>query len=129
MKLELPLEKLLDHSAVPYYFDTHELNYYSCNPKSENPITVVIWYPSTDTPAGDISNGFENLGFSVIGVKQTIVFCSSPEGGNNQINFLLFLITLLRNSKSQEIFKLTSLSHIVNRVKVYRSHICPETVP
>jgi hypothetical protein len=36
---------------------------------------------------------------------------------------LLFLVTLTRNAKSQEIFKLNSLNHIIIKVELYRAQI------
>jgi hypothetical protein len=46
---------------------------------------------------------------------------SLPQVGGQSVNILLFLITLTRNQKSQEIFKLTSLSHIIKKVEAYRA--------
>jgi hypothetical protein len=45
----------------------------------------------------------------------------SPEGGSHSINLPLFLVILTRSPKSQEIFKLNSLCHIIIRVEAYRA--------
>jgi hypothetical protein len=45
----------------------------------------------------------------------------SPSDKSKTINFPLFLITLPRTTKSQEIFRLLSLCHIAIRVEAYRA--------
>jgi hypothetical protein len=45
----------------------------------------------------------------------------SPAGEATTVNFPLFLIALLRTSKSLEIFKLTSFRHIAIRVEAYKA--------
>jgi hypothetical protein len=57
-----------------------------------------------NTPAEYISDGLVSLGFHVISVKQMTATCQSPSYGSTTINLPLFLITLLRMAKSQEIF-------------------------
>jgi hypothetical protein len=81
---------------------------------------VVIRHLPIDTPAEDISNGLVDLGFDVISVKQMTTMRSS-ESGRRQINLPLFLITLIRNEKSQTIFKLNGLCHIAIRVEVFKA--------
>jgi hypothetical protein len=44
-----------------------------------------------------------------------------PQGGIQLINIPLFLVTLARNEQSTEIFKLTSISHVVIKVEAYRA--------
>jgi hypothetical protein len=58
-----------------------------------------------NTPAEDsISDGLESLCFDVISVKQVTAIRRSPSDGSTTINLPLFLITLLRTAKSQEMF-------------------------
>jgi hypothetical protein len=111
---------MADYSAIRTYFDSHKLNYFTFYAKSEKPIKAVIRHLPIDTPAEDISNGLVDLGFYVISVKQTTTTRSS-ESGRKQINPPLFLITLMRNEKSQTIFKLNGLCHIAIRVEAYKA--------
>jgi hypothetical protein len=110
-----------DYSAIRAYFDSNHLHYYTFQPKSENPIKAVIRQLPGDNPAEDISNGLQDLAFSNLSVKQITANRPSPEGGSDSINLPLFLVTLTRSPKSQEICKLKSLCHIVIRVEAYRA--------
>jgi hypothetical protein len=112
---------MADYSAIRAYFDSHQLHYYTFHLKSEKPITAVIRQLPGDTPAEDISNGLQDLDFTILSVKQITANRPSPEGGSHSINLPLFLVTLTRSSKSQEIFKLNSLCHIMIRVEAYRA--------
>jgi hypothetical protein len=58
-----------------------------------------------------------DLGFDIISVKQMSTNRRSPSEGTLTKNLLLFLITLSRTAKSQEIFRLTALYHIAIRVR------------
>jgi hypothetical protein len=61
-----------------------------------------------------------DLGFDVVSVKQMSSARRSPDG-SHPITLPLFLVTLPRTKKSQEIFKLSSLCHICLKVEAYRS--------
>jgi hypothetical protein len=63
-----------------------------------------------------------SLGFDVISVKQmtTTRRNPSPEGTSTAI-LPLFLITLPRAAKSQEIFRLNNLCHISIEVEAYKA--------
>jgi hypothetical protein len=113
--------EMADYSAIREYFDKNHLNYFTFHPKSQKPIKAVIRHLPIDTPAEDISNGLQDLGYSVLSVKQMTASRPSPEGGNYTLNLPLFLVTLPKDAKSPEIFKLTSLCHIVVRVEAYRT--------
>jgi hypothetical protein len=52
------------------YLEKNNLQYFTYSPKSEKPIKAVIRHLPRDTPAEDISNSLENLGFNVINVRQ-----------------------------------------------------------
>jgi hypothetical protein len=54
-------------------------------------------------------------------VKQMTANRPLPEGDSHTINLPLFLVTLTKSTKSQEIFKLNSLCHIVIRLEAYRA--------
>jgi hypothetical protein len=67
-----------------------------------------------------MSDGLVNLGFDVISVKQMTKTRRSPPVGSKTIYLPLFLITLQRSTKAQEMFPLRSLCHIAVRVEAYR---------
>jgi hypothetical protein len=112
---------MADFQIVKSHLDSHNLYYYSFFfPKSEKPIKVVICNLAQTTPAGDISDGLVSLGFDVLSVKQmTATRRSSPE--ESKVILPLFLVTLPRMAKSQEIFCLPSPCHIAIRVETYRA--------
>jgi hypothetical protein len=62
-----------------------------------------------------------DLAFDIISVKQMSTNRRSPSEGSLPQNLPLFLITLPRMEKSQEIFRLTALCHIAIRVEAYRA--------
>jgi hypothetical protein len=67
-----------------------------------------------------------NLGFDVLSVKQTTTTrLSSPDGKATTRNLPLFLITLPRTAKSQEIFHLLSLCHFSIKAEAYRAQTGP----
>jgi hypothetical protein len=112
---------MADFEAVKSYFTNNNLSYYSFFPKSQKPIKAVIRHLPPNTPAEDISDGLVNRGFDVISVKQMTSTRRSSSEGETTRNLPLFLITLPRTAKSQEIFKLPSLCHISISVEAYRA--------
>jgi hypothetical protein len=112
---------MADYVAIKRHFDHNQLSYFTFHPKCEKPIKAIIRHLPSDTPAEDISQELTALGFSVISVRQMTVSRSQPQGGTRFVNIALFLITLTRNQKLQEIFKLTSLSSIMIKVEAYRA--------
>jgi hypothetical protein len=67
--------------------------------------------------AKDISNRLENLGFNVINMRQVAATIAAPNGQAHVQTLPLFVVTLRRNVKSQEIFKLNILDHIIIKVE------------
>jgi hypothetical protein len=112
---------LADFHSVKSFFDQHNLSYFSFFPKSKKPIKAVIRHLPINTPAEDISDGLVNLGFDVISVKQMTTTRRSSPDDPKFINLPLFLITLPRSEKSQEIYRLPSLCHIAIKVEAYRA--------
>jgi hypothetical protein len=99
---------LADFHSVRSHFDGQHLAYYSFS-KSEKPIKAVIRHLPINTPAEDISDGLVSLVFDVVSAKQmTTTRRSSPEDPKIS-NLPLFLVTLPRTTKSQEIFRLPNL--------------------
>jgi hypothetical protein len=102
-------KSMTDFEAVKSYFSTHNLSFYSFFPKSLKPVKAVLRHLPLNTPAEAISEGQINVGFEVVSVKQMTTRRSPSEGTRN---LPLFLITLPRTAKFQDIFKLNSLCHI-----------------
>jgi hypothetical protein len=111
---------MADFQSVKSHFDSQNLSCYPF-PKSEKPIKAVIHHLPHNTPAEDISEGLLSLGSDVITVKQMTATRRSPPEESKIINLPLFLMTLPRATKSQEIFHLPSLCHIAIRVEAYRT--------
>jgi hypothetical protein len=95
--------EMADYSAIRAHFDSNNLHCYTYHLKSEKPIKAVIRHLPGDTPAEDISNGLQDLGFSVLSVNQLTATRPLPEGGSHTVNLPLFLITLSNTPKSQDI--------------------------
>jgi hypothetical protein len=97
------------------------LPYYTFHSKFQKPMKAVIRHLPLSTPADYISDGLVGLGFDVISVKQMSSTLRSSAEGTSHVNHPLFLITLPRTTKSQEIFKLTGLCHIAIKVEAYKA--------
>jgi hypothetical protein len=113
-------KEMSDFSAIRKHLDNNNLSYFTF-PKTEKPIKAVIRHLPSNTPAQDISDGLVDLGFDIISVKQMSTNRRSPSEGALRKNLPLFLITIPRTEKSQEIFRLTALCHIAIRVEAYRA--------
>jgi phage terminase large subunit-like protein len=74
------------------------------------------WYATCHTTP---RHGLVCLVFDVISVKKKTAIRRSPPEAPKNIKFPLFVITLPKAAKSQEIFRLPSLCHIAIRVEVY----------
>jgi hypothetical protein len=61
---------MADYSAIKSYLQKNNLHYFTFSPNSEKHVKEVICHFSPDMPAEDISNSLEELGFSVINVRQ-----------------------------------------------------------
>jgi hypothetical protein len=111
---------MVDYQAVKEHFNQNSLSYFTFYPKSEKPMKAVLRHLPSYTPAKDISNGLVDLGFYVVSVKQMSSARRSPEG-SKPVTLSLFLVTLPRTQKSQEIFKLSNLCYICIKVEAYKS--------
>jgi hypothetical protein len=94
---------MADFSAVKSYLKNNNLAYFTFYPKSLKSIKAVVRHLPLSIPAENISDGLVSLGFDVISVKQMTTTRRSPSEGSTTINMPLFLITLPRTAKSQEI--------------------------
>jgi hypothetical protein len=61
---------MADYSAMKSNLEKSNRHYFTFSSNSENPIKAVIPHPPADTPAEDIFNSLEGLGFDVINVRQ-----------------------------------------------------------
>jgi hypothetical protein len=114
-------KEMADFSAIRKHLDNNNLSYFTFFPKSEKPIKAVVHHLPSNTPAQDISDGLVDLGFDIISVKQMSASRLSTSEGSVPQNLPLFLITLPRTEKSQEILRLTALWHLAIRVEAYRA--------
>jgi hypothetical protein len=112
---------MADFLAVKSHFKGINLSIYTFFPKTEKPIKAVIRHLPLHTYAEDICDGLVSLGFDVVGVKQMTTTRRSPPEVYKTINLPLFLITLPRTAKSQQIFQLRSLCHILMKVEAYKA--------
>jgi hypothetical protein len=89
--IQVITKEMADYSAIRAYFDSNHLHHFTFHPKSEKPIKAVIRQLPGDTPAEDISNGLQDLGFSIPSMKQMTANRPSPEGGSHAVNLPPFL--------------------------------------
>ena len=114
------MKEMADFLLTRKFLEASKLPHFTFFPKAEKPIKAVIRHLPPNTPAEDISEGLTTLGFDVVSVKQMTSTRGSPSEERTVRNLPLFLITLSRSDKSQEIFRLTNLCHIAIRVEAYR---------
>jgi hypothetical protein len=112
---------LADFAAVKSHLETNNLPYFTFYPKYLKPFKAVIRHLPMNTPDEDISEGLMELDFDIISVKQITSNRRSQSEETPTKNLPLFLITLPRKAKSQEIFRLTALCHTAISVEAYRA--------
>jgi hypothetical protein len=108
----LALMRQLDASKIPDY---------TFHPKSVKLTKAIIRHLPGDTPAKDISDEILALGFNVTSVRLMTATQPEAEGGLQTHNIPLFLVTLARNEKGSEIFKLTNFGHVIIRFGTYKA--------
>jgi hypothetical protein len=59
-------KEMADYSAMKSHWEKNNLYYFTFSPNSGKPIKAVIRHLPTDTPAEDVSNELEDVGFNVI---------------------------------------------------------------
>jgi hypothetical protein len=112
---------MVDFQTIKSHLEETNLSFFTFYPKAEKPIKAVIRQLPQNTPASDICDGLVSLGFHLISVKQMTTTRWSPSKEPKSLNLPLFLVTLPRLAKSQEIFHLQSLCHIAITVEAYRA--------
>jgi hypothetical protein len=110
--------EMADYSAIRPHFDGRNLSYYTFHPKSDDPNKAVIRHLPINTPAEDICSGLTELGFSIMSARQLTANRRSREGYTQKLP--LFLVTLKKIAISTDIFKHTSLCHIIIKVEAYK---------
>jgi hypothetical protein len=98
---------MVDNLAMKSYLEVNKPQFFTLDPNSEKPIKAVIRHLPLETPAEDISNSLEGFGF-FIGLWQ---LTTNRRALNGQTHLEA------RNVKSQEIFKLNILNHIIITVE------------
>jgi hypothetical protein len=93
---------MANYSAMKSYLEKNNVHYFTFSPNSEKPIKAVIHHIPLDTPVENISNSLEDLGFNVINMRQMTATRTAPNGKTHVKSVPLFLVTLIRNTKSQE---------------------------
>jgi hypothetical protein len=114
-------KEMADFSAIKDFFTSQKLSFFTFFAKSQKPVKAVIRHLPSDTPAEEICEALVDVGFDVISVKQMSTTRRSPSEDPAKSKLPLFLITLPRTEKSQEIFKLTCLCHISIKVEAYKN--------
>jgi hypothetical protein len=107
-------------SAIRSQFQSNNLPYFTFYTKYQKHTKPVIWHLPDLPLVEDTSDGLVNFGFDVISVKQMSATRRSPAEGTTA-NVLFFLIALPRTTKSPELFKLTSLCHIIIKAEAYKA--------
>jgi hypothetical protein len=72
-----------------------------------------------NTSSEDVTVALQELGYEVISVKQLTAKRPSPEGGVACISPRIFLVTLARSQKLQDIFKFANLRNMIVKVEAY----------
>jgi len=107
---------MVDYLAIKKHLEERKISFYTFFSKSLKPIKAIIRQLPGNTPAEDIVKELQSIGFDVISVRQLI-----SRNTQAPINLPLFLVTLPRNDKAQEIFQLSSLNHVIIKVEAYRA--------
>jgi acyl-CoA synthetase (NDP forming) len=105
------IQNLLSQKGLPFF------TFYT---KGNKPVKAVMKHLPNNTSSEDITVALQELGYEVISVKQITAKRPSPENGVTLVPLPLFLFTLVRNQKSLDIFKASSLCNIIVKVEAYK---------
>jgi hypothetical protein len=100
---------MADYSAIKSYLRKN-LHYFTFSPNSDK--AAILHLPSY-TLEEDICNSLEYLGFNVVNLRQMTTIRRAPNGQTQVEPLHLFYFILTRNIKSQDMFKLYGLNHII----------------
>jgi hypothetical protein len=114
-------KSMADYKTMQNLLSQKGLLFFTFYTKGDKPVKALIRHLPNNTSSEDITLAFQELCYEVIGVKQMTAKRPSPEGGFTLVSLLLFLIILVRNQKSLDIFKISSLCNIIVKVEAYKS--------
>jgi hypothetical protein len=109
------------HKAIQNLLIQKGLTFFNFYRKGDKPIKAVIRHLSNNTSFEDIRVAFQELGYEVISVKHMTAKHPPPERGVTLLSLPVFLISLVRNEKSLDIFNFSSLCNIIVKVVAYNS--------
>jgi hypothetical protein len=107
---------MADYKAKKNLLGQKDVPFFTFYTKEDKPVKAVIRHLPSNTSPEDITVAFQVLGYQVISFKQMTAKRPSPAGGDSLVSIPLFLVTLVRNRKSQETFKITNLCSIIVKV-------------
>jgi hypothetical protein len=110
-----------DYNAIQKFFTEKNLHFFTFYTKPDKPVKDIIKYVLGNTSGEDIAVALQEIDYDVISVKQMTAKCPTPEGGVTYSSLPLFLVTLAKNQKAREIFKLTTLYNIIKKVEACKS--------
>jgi hypothetical protein len=84
--------------------------------KADKFVQAIIRYLSGNISAEVITVALQETNYNFISVKQATFKCANTKAGATHISLSFVLVTLARNKKAQEIFKLTTLHNTVVKV-------------
>jgi hypothetical protein len=117
----LTTRNMTDYKATQNLLSQKNLPFYTFYTKGDKQVKAVISHLPSNTSSEDITVALQELGYEAISVKQMTAKRPSPAGGDTLVSLPLFLVTLVRKQKSQEIFKITKLCSIIVKVEGYKS--------
>jgi hypothetical protein len=114
-------KSMSDYKTIQNLLSQKGLPFFTFCTKGNKSVNAVIRHLPNNTSSEDITVALQELGCEVISVKQMMAKHPSPEGGVTLVCLPLFLITLLRNQKSLDIFTISSLCNIIVKAEAYKS--------
>jgi hypothetical protein len=112
---------MADYKAIQNLSRQKDLQFFTFYTKGARAVKSVIRHLPSNTSSEDITVALKELGYEAISVKQMTAKRPSPEGRVTLVSLPFFLITLVRNQKSLDIFKISSLCNIIVKVEAYKS--------
>jgi hypothetical protein len=91
IKKEMP-----DYSGMKFYLKKNNLHCFIFSPNSEKPIKAVIHHLPSDTPAEDISNNPQDVGFNFIILRQLTTNRRTPNRQTYVETLPPILVTLIK---------------------------------
>jgi hypothetical protein len=106
---------MADYKTIRNLLSQKGLLFFTFYTKGDKPVKSVIGYLPNKSSSEDITWALQELGYEVISDKQMTAKRPSPEGDVTLVSLPLCFITLVRNQKSLDIFKISSLCNNCQR--------------